>query len=89
MTIIISQLYCYSLHTVCYSTVLECSGVLPMKNKRTVRTWLVFINMTRAVVSAKIFETETRHWHSETETLSKKWRRNRNLNVSRPRRETF
>jgi len=34
---------------------------------------------TRAGFSAKIFETETRHWRYETETLAKMSRRDRDL----------
>jgi len=34
--------------------------------------------------AGKIFENETRHWRSKTETLSKKSRRDRVLNVPKP-----
>ena len=44
--------------------------------------------LIRAGVSVKIFETETRHWRCETETLSKNSRRDRNLNEPRPRQDT-
>ena len=38
---------------------------------------------TRAGVSTKILETETRLWHFEIETWSKKSRRDRDINETR------
>ena len=88
----LSIIYCSCNHITQYTSHTKVFKFLNIKKRRALFSisWIqtLLIVVIRAGVSAKIFETETRHWSCETETLSKNSRRDRDLDVPRPRRDT-